>query len=134
MAYTTNPNLPKVRMEAVRLAKYRGWSTRQVSRYTGFSQSVIVKWCKKDPTGGWRRIPTRSSRPKCHPKQLSDELVGKIIAKRCEIRRSAEVVHAELKQSGIAVSISSVKRTLDRQGLLNKRSPWKRYHAPTLSH
>jgi transposase InsO family protein len=29
------------------------------------------------------------------------------------------------------VSLSSVKRTLDRKGLLAKRSPWKRYHAPT---
>ena len=26
MAYTQNPNIPKVRMEAVRLVKYRGWS------------------------------------------------------------------------------------------------------------
>ena len=28
------------------------------------------------------------------------------------------------------MSLSSVKRTLDRMGLLNKRSPWKRYHLP----
>lgn len=131
MAYTTNPNLPKVRMEAVRLVKYRGWSTRQVSRHTGFSQSVIVKWCKKDPTGGWRRIPTRSSKPRHHPKQLSDVLVRKIVKKRCDINRSAEVVHEELRREGIVMSISSVKRTLDRWGLLNKRSPWKRYHAPS---
>ena len=42
------------------------------------------------------------------------------------------MVHQELVNEGIRVSISSVKRTLDRHGLLNKRNPWKRYHAPTL--
>ncbi|MBL7045410.1 MAG: hypothetical protein ISR99_00005, partial [Parcubacteria group bacterium] len=60
MAYTTNPNMGKVRRDAVRLVKYRGWSTRKVARYTGFSQSAIVKWCKRDSTGGWHEVPTRS--------------------------------------------------------------------------
>lgn len=117
-------------MEAVRLVKYRGWSTRKVARHFGFTHSAVVKWCKKDPTGGWRHIETRSSRPHNHPKQLSGELIRVIIDKRKELRRSAEVVHKELCNEGISVSLSSVKRTLDRQGLLNKRSPWKRYHAP----
>jgi transposase InsO family protein len=39
------------------------------------------------------------------------------------------VVHKRLKdERGIEVSLSSVKRTLDRRGLLRKRSPWKRLH------
>src|SRR3989344_3671212 len=128
MAYTTNPKLPKVRMGAVRLVKYHGWSTRQVARYTGYSQSVIVKWCKKDPTGGWRRIPTLSSRPHSHPKQLKKGVVDKIISQRRKHGRCSEVVHQELINQGIRVSLSSVKRTLDRKGLTKKRSPWKRYH------
>lgn len=131
MAYTTNEHMPRIRMEAVRLVKYRGWSTRQVARYTGYSQGVIVKWCKKDPTGGWQRIPTRSSRPHHHPKQLSRETIRGIVEKRYILKRSAEVVHKALTLEGTTVSVSSVKRTLDRMGLLNKRSPWKRYHAPT---
>lgn len=131
MAYTTNPHMPRIRMEAVRLVKYRGWSTRQVARYTGFNQSVIVKWCKKDPTGGWQRIPTRSSRPHRHLRQLSNQAVRAIVDKRIELKRSAEVIHKALIGDGIAVSLPSVKRTLDREGLLRKRSPWKRYHAPT---
>lgn len=129
--YTINPKLPKVRMEAVRLVKYRGWSTRQVARYTGYSQSVIVKWCKKDPTGGWRPIETRSSKPNKHPNQLSKNMVNEIVKTRLEIKRSSEVIHLVLQEKGINISISSVKRTLDRKNLLNKRSPWKRYHAPT---
>ena len=128
MAYTTNPKLPKVRMEAVRLVKHRGWSTRQVARYTGYNQSVIVKWCKKDPTGGWRRIPTRSSRPHSHPRQLKPDMVKRIVSQRLKHNRCSEVVHQELINQGIRVSLSSVKRTLDRKGLTKKRSPWKRYH------
>lgn len=122
--------MPRIRMEAVRLVKYRGWSTRQAARYTGFNQSVIVKWCKKDTTGGWQRIPTRSSRPHHHPQQLSDQAVRAIVEKRIELKRSAEVIHKALAEDGVRVSLPSVKRTLDREGLLQKRSLWKRYHAP----
>jgi transposase InsO family protein len=42
--------------------------------------------------------------------------------------RCAEVVHDGLKKKDIVVSLSSVKRTLERQGLVKKRSPWKRWH------
>lgn len=115
-------------MEAVRLVKYRGWSTRQVARHIGYNQSVIVKWCKKDPTGGWHRIPTQSSRPDHHPDMLKPEIVQAIVEQRQKHNRCAEVVHQELVNSGKLVSLSSVKRTLDRKGLTKKRSPWKRYH------
>ena len=120
--------MPKLRMEAVRLVKYRGWSTRKVARYTGFNQSAIVKWCKKDPTGGWRRIPTKSSRPNHHPKQLKKNIVDKILEIRTATKRTSEVVHRELLNQGMAVSLNSVRRTIDRHGLMKKRSPWKRYH------
>src|SRR3989338_955377 len=108
MAYTTNPKLPKVRMEAVRLVKYRGWSTRQVARYTGFSQAAIVQWCKKDPTGGWRRIETQSSRLHSHAHALSQEVVDAIITQRKIHGRCAEVIHRELKNQGVVTSLSSV--------------------------
>ena len=120
--------MPKLRMEAVRLVKYRGWSTRQVARYTGFNQSAIVKWCKKDPTGGWHRIPTRSSRPDHHPRELKRDVIEKILAIRTKTKRTSEVVHRELVNQGVGVSLNSVRRTNDRHGLMKKRSPWKRYH------
>lgn len=129
--YTKNPNMPKLRMESVRLVKYRGWSTRKVARYTGFSQSVIVKWCKKDLTGGWHRIPTQSSRPNHHPKELKPDIVEKIIEIRMATKRTSEVVHQELLNQGVKVSLNSVRRTIDRNGLMKKRSPWKRYHPHT---
>lgn len=120
--------MPRLRMEAVRLVKYRGWSTRKVARHTGFSQSVIVKWCTKDPTGGWRHIPTNSSRPHHHPKELAPTVVKKIVALRLVTRRTSEVVHQALINQGVRVSLNSVRRTIDRHGLMKKRSPWKRYH------
>jgi len=128
MAYTTNPHLPKVRRDAVRLVKYRGWSTRKVARHTGYNQSTIVRWCTKDPSGGWHEIPTRSSRPKTMPRALSRTIVSAIVAKRSGRQRCGQVVHQELLRDGVKVSLSSVQRTLDRCGLLKKRSPWKRPH------
>ncbi|MEK7112380.1 MAG: integrase core domain-containing protein [Patescibacteria group bacterium] len=48
--------------------------------------------------------------------------------KRLEHNRYAEAVHRELLNDGVGVSLSSVKRTLERHFLIKKRSPWKRYH------
>lgn len=131
MAYTKNPYLPRVRRDAADLVR-RGWGVRKVARYVGVSPGTITKWVKKAGEIGYHLIPTLSSRPKSHPRQLSQELVWKIYHKRVLIKRSAEVVHQELINEGVSVSLSSVKRTLDRMGLLKKRSPWKRYHPPML--
>lgn len=121
--------MPRIRRDAAQLV-YKGWSTRKVSRHFGFSQSVIVKWVAKAKMIGFHPIATKSSKPKHHPKQLSDDLVWKIFQQRIKNKRCAEVVHQELLNQGIKVSLSSVKRTLDRHGLLKKRSLWKRYHPP----
>lgn len=131
MSYTKNPYLPRVRRDAADLVR-RGWGVRQVARYVGVSPGTICKWVKKARIYGYRPIPTLSSKPKCHPKQLSKELIAKIVAKRLDIKRSAEVIQQELVNEGVMVSLASVKRTLDRNCLLKKRSPWKRYHAPIL--
>lgn len=118
----------KVRRDAVRLVKYRKWSTRAVAMHTGYNQSTIVRWCKKDPTGGWHDIPTLSSRPHTSPKALSRSVVSEIIKERVGRRRCAEHVHHALKKRNVSVSLSSVKRTLDRCNLTKKRSVWKRPH------
>ena len=119
--------MPKVRCDAADMVR-RGFSKEEVGRRFGVGSSTICKWAKKARIWGYGPIPTLSSRPKHHPKQLSDDLVWKIFGQRIKNRRCAEVVHQELKNQGIIVSLSSVKRTLDRHGLLKKRSKWKRYH------
>ncbi len=128
MSYSKNPNLPKVRAEAVKMVR-AGCSTRTVARHFGFSQSAIVKWCAKVPehTYNYRVIPTESSRPRHHPKELSDEVVESILEYRRTTRRGAEFIHFLLERDGVAVSLSSVKRTLKRNGL-TKYSKWKKWH------
>src|SRR3989344_1031944 len=127
MAYTKNPHMPKVRQDAADMVR-RGFSNTEVGRRFGVGDSTIAKWVKKAKKYGYHPIPTLSSRPKHHPRELSGDLVWKIFHKRLETKRCAEVVCEELKNEGINVSLSSVKRTLNRSGLLKKRSPWKRYH------
>lgn len=131
MAYTTNPNLPKVRRQAVILLQ-QGLSTRQVARYLDYSQSVVVKWKSKANRYGFNEIPTLSSKPKTNPKALSRVIVKEIIQERIKRRRCAEHIHVALNNRNVKVSLSSVKRTLDRCNLLKKRSPWKRPHDHTL--
>lgn len=129
MPYTTNKNMPRIRREAAQLV-YRGWSTRKVARHFGFSQSVIVKWVKKSFVYGHHPIPTQSSRPHHHPKQLEEKVVQRIVDLRMKTKRTSEVVHQHLLNEGIKVSLNSVRRTIDRAGLMKKRSKWKRYHPP----
>ena len=119
--------MPKVRREAVRLV-HRGWSIRKVARHFGFHHTAVAKWVQKSRKIGDHPIPTKSSRPKSHPKQLPENIVRKIVEVRLKHKRYAEVVHKELENAGVRVSLSSVKRTLDRRYLLKKKSPWKRYH------
>ena len=125
MAYTTNERLPRLRAEAVRMVR-SGKSTREVARHFGYSQGAIVQWCKRPFNDIRTGIPTRSSRPKNHPRRTSREIEGMIVGVRQETRRCSEVIHQTLKERGVDVSLSTVKRVLSRYGCLKKRSPWKK--------
>ena len=119
--------MPRIRREAARLV-YRGWSARKVGRHLGFHHTAVREWFRRARIIGDHPIPTKSSKPKSHPRQLGEELVQKIVEKRLEHNRYSEAVHRELSNDGVKVSLSSVKRTLERHYLIKKRSPWKRYH------
>jgi transposase InsO family protein len=116
-------------MQAVKLVR-AGWSYRKVARHMGFSIGSLSNWVKKADQFGrnglW--IPTESSRPKHHPRELQPAIVHAIVQQRLKHHRCAEVVQHELLRAGIEVSLSSVKRTLDRHYLLKKNSPWKKMH------
>lgn len=92
MSYTTNPNMPKVRRDAVRLVKYRGLSIRAVAKHLGYEPSTVSRWCKKDLSGGLHEIPTLSSVPKTSPNALPRDIVIEIIDERTKRRRCAEHV------------------------------------------
>lgn len=127
--YTNNPNIPRVRRDAAFMGRRKG--VRVTARYFGVSPGTITKWIRKARKIGFHPIPTISSRPDRSPLALPREIVRAIILERSGKRRCAEVVQQALQRKGIMVSLSSVKRTLDRCGLLKKRSPWKRPHDST---
>lgn len=127
MPYTQNPHLPKVRWEAIKLAR-DGLSTRKIATKIGWSQSAVSQWVRKAGPGWYGPYPTESSRPKKSPRTLSADVVSAIIKKREGRRRCGQVIHQELLREGVSVSLSSVQRTLKRCHLLKERSPWKRPH------
>lgn len=129
MAYTSNPHLPRVRMEAVELVR-SGWSIRKAARHLGFAHNTLLSWLERTPEHGeYGRlvIPTRSSRPRGHPRELSLEIVSKILTMRAERNQCAETLHWRLNQEGISVSLSSVKRVLKRFNC-SRYSRWKKWH------
>jgi transposase InsO family protein len=125
--YTSNPNQPRARMNAVKLV-LSGWSMRKVSRYTGVSPGTISKWCRKAPSDLRQGIPTLSSRPHHSPNRVPEFVRDAIIKKRLgPYPRCGAVIQKELDNEGIKVSISTVNRVLDHYGLLKKKSKWKRF-------
>lgn len=129
MPYSLNPHIPKVRAKAVMLVVKHGWSIRQVARHIGVAPSTVCRWMEYAPAAGTvHTIPTRSSRPLHSPNAVDESIVDRIIEIRMQRGRCAEVIHAQLKREGMLVSLSTVKRTLDRRGLTKKKSKWKKYH------
>lgn len=127
MAYVTGPYVSKARGDAVRLVKLRGWSQSKVARYIGVNRSTVSRWVKIAPIDLRSNIPTKSSRPKNSPNKLSRETVDRIIKIRLAHNRCARVLHQELANQGVKVSLSSIRRTLKRFHLVKERSKWARY-------
>jgi len=114
-------------MEAVKLVR-SGWSTVKAARHFGYAQGTISKWCKRAPDNRMVQvIPTESSRPHHHPHELSEDLVTTIVRYRRERNQCAEILHHRMKKDGYIVSLSSIKRTLKREGL-TRYSKWKKWH------
>lgn len=129
MSYTTNPHLPRVRMQAVELVR-QGWSIRQAARHFGFAHNTVLNWTKRKPEYGWHGqlvISTISSKPYHHPKELSSEIVCRILTIRQTRNQCAEIIHYRLKKEGVSVSLSSVKRVLRRNNC-TRYSRWKKWH------
>lgn len=130
MPYTSNLKIPRLRMQAAQFVLRDGWTTRQVARHTGYDQSTIVRWVKQARLSNQLILPTKSSRPHHHPRQLSSTVVSRILTLRAERRQCAEIVHYRLGQEGVVVSLSSVKRVLRRHHQ-SRFSKWKKWHRST---
>lgn len=128
MAYDTNPRLPRLRARACEMV-VQGKSMTEVARYFGFSKSAVSKWMKKYPQGRAWIIPTEKSAPKTHPQKIGPVIRKRIRELRIELKgRCAQVIQAHLIEEGIKVSVRTIQRILDRQGLLKKYSRWKKLH------
>lgn len=126
MPYTKNPYMPRVRMEAVNCVRV-GWSIRQAARRYGVEPSTVLRWIRKAGHSNLRVIPTESSHPYSHPRELAPEMVSRILVMRSERNQCAEILHHRLASEGAMVSLSSVKRVLKRHGV-SRFSKWKKWH------
>lgn len=133
MAYTSSPYAPRARQEAVFLVQHQGYSAAEAARRTGVHRSTVTRWIKKKEVLDlhWREhIPTLSSATRNHPNALHPSVVEAIVRARKQHDRCAVIVHQQLLSEGFEVSLSSVKRTLKREGLIRSTSKWKRYRPP----
>jgi len=122
-----NTYAPRHRRDVAYFASKKG--VRVASRYFGVPPGTVSKWLKKAEKIGHHPIPTKSSRPRSHPKTTPKEIVDRIVELRFETNgRCAEVIHGMLEREDIKTSLNTVRRTLDRKGLVKKRSHLKRRH------
>lgn len=130
MSYSNNPYAPKARRLAVDLVVRHGLSVAGAARRSGVHRTTLHRWIAKAialELHGNAYIPTMHSAPLHRSNELPPATVAAIVAERQRSGRGAYFVHLELREAGVHVSLSSVKRTLRRQGLTKTESRWKRY-------
>lgn len=128
MSYVTSPYAPRARREAVNLVLKQGWTAAGAARHAGVHRSTVGRWLvKAQAVHGTSNLYNASARPHSSPRALDRQTVNQICILRRTLNRCAPVLHAHLAELGVRVSLSSVKRTLKRQGLTRPRSKWARY-------
>jgi transposase InsO family protein len=157
MSYSSNPLLPKARADAVRLLVVQRLPVAVAARKSGIHRATLWRWHKqwlelnpyvqltndnrpgrragRQPVSTFRlaacswRIPTKSSRPHSCKHAVSAMVVDRIRYYRRQHGRCAVIVHAYCQREGTRVSLATVRRVLNRLGLLAKRK-WKRGYRP----
>lgn len=150
MSYSTNPNAPKARGNALKCLIIERKPITVVARQFGVNRSTIWRWKKKwqiqnryvqltndnrphraagkvfrNDAIKWN-IPTMTSAPQSHPLRIKQTIVKRTIELRKANHRCAEVIHHQLTEEGFTVSLSSVKRILDKYHYTNHWSKWKK--------
>jgi len=131
MPYTSNPFAPRARRDAVNLVLKQGLTSAEAASKTGVHRATIGRWIRKSYElylDGREVIPTTKPAPKTHPNGLPPDIVAAIVRVRREHNRCAYIVWQQLKREGVAVSLSSVERTITRAGLTRRVSQRKRLH------
>ena len=65
-------------------------------------------------------IKTLSSAPKTHPRRIDNDTIQRVLELRSRYNRCSEIIWYELIKEGKKISLSSVKRILERHHQLNK--------------
>ena len=86
-----------------------------------------MRWAREAKHTNRNIIPTLSSRPFHHPRELKEEIVSRILKLREERNQCAGILHYRIGKESIQVSLSSVKRVLRRHGI-SRYSRWKKWH------
>lgn len=155
MAYCTSPYAARARGNAIKALIIEHKPQNLVAKQAGVNRTTIWRWKKKWEAQNqyiqltndnrphrqvgtafrWQNIkwniPTVTSAPHTHSNRISEDTVAQIVALRKAHNRCAEVIWHELHQAGIKVSVSGIKRTLDRYHLTNHWSKWKKRRANT---
>lgn len=134
MSYTTSPYAPAARSKAANLVLLHGLSKAQAARQVGVHRSTIGRWLLKAKLRNHYNlgIPTESSRPRVPAGQLDPVVVARIVALRRLTSRCAPAIHAQLMREDVSVSLSSVRRTIRRQGLARPLPGYRRKWYPPL--
>lgn len=127
MSYNTNPYVGKTRRLAVNDVRIRGLSYSKTALKYGVVKSTICKWVKRASSDHREFVNTLSSAPKHHPKQLSEDIVARVVQLRLETNRCAPILFATLKCEGVSISLSSVERILRRFRLVRRKKQTKWY-------
>ena len=138
MSYINTIEREKARLNAVKEV-ISGKKVAKVARLYGCHRSTIYSWLKRYEeirkevaiTGEViKSIPTKSSRPHNSPRRVNYYIESQIIDVRKEIGRCAEVIHREILNRGLQISLSSVRRILQRNHLTNYNPKYKRRRKP----
>lgn len=105
------------------LKALRGSNFRELCREYGISAKTGYKWRERFLQRGYEGLEELSRRPHRHPEQLELELVCEIVRLK-EAHRfwgARKIAALYRRRQGQAVSESTVKRILERSGLVQKR-------------
>lgn len=119
--------MPRIRRDATRLFR-KGWSARKIGRHLGYHHTAVMKWVQRAKLVGDVPILTQSSAPKHVRQPTAKDVVDRIVKLRIETKRCAKAIYKQLKREGVKIAKCTVHRILSRRSLLNKRSPYKRFH------
>lgn len=125
MPYTSNPHMGITRRKAIDDVLTKRKSRAEAARYYGVTKSTITKWLKRKPIHNRQYIETQSSRPHSCPWALGEEIVTKVVELRRETGRCAQILYAMLRNEGVQVSLSSIKRILKKNNLTRKKKQTK---------